>query len=395
MSPPRPAREMIREEMDSRLEALRRLASRLEGAPAEAQGAGGAPEGKKRMLFKFLLRLGSPVGAPPAASVEASEVVAGRRPPQEALSRSLTATCIFSPSSPSSSVSHLDPPTAGLEDWQGPSPTPEKESVLENRYTLQKILAYGGMSRIFLGIDLRRKLEVAIKVVPPPASALVRRSLEVTRRLSHPNIVRIEHSWSSADQGLFLVMPLLAGTTLRDLLPVSPVAAEVLLHALRGACRGLAHAHAMGVVHRDLKPANIQVEPKGRAVVLDWGLACPEGQDARAEGIVGTPLYMAPEQFEGRPATARADVYSLGVMLYQALAGVDPLGAGGDLQDHIFRVRSAVPPPPSAFRKGLRSGLDDIVLRCLSKDPEKRFRDAGELLEELEGTPWEAGQAAV
>jgi serine/threonine protein kinase len=167
----------------------------------------------------------------------------------------------------------------------------------------------------------------------------------------------------------------------------------------------VAHAHAHNVVHRDLKPANIQVGPAGETTVIDWGLACPAGLKPRSEAeIFGTPLYMAPEQVEGEELTSRTDVYALGTLLYEILTGTHPAGPAGNVPDVLYRVRTHTPPPPSAlfpstltlFHNGrghpemtrdVLDALDTIVLRCLHKDPEKRFQDAGELLAELEGLP--------
>lgn len=261
-----------------------------------------------------------------------------------------------------------------------------KELMFGGRYRASGFLARGGTSMLFRGLDLKESRPVAIKVVSPGSSKAVRRSLEVTRPLDHPAILRVEASGEAAGGGLFLVMPLLEGMTLRDLRLAAPVR-EAWLLAFRRACEGVAYAHQAGVVHQDLKPANVQVEPDGRAIVLDWGLACRAG--CRPEGITrvcGTPSYMAPEQVEGKAATPRSDVYTLGVVLYELLTGVNPSGRARDLKSLFHRIRKEDPPPPSLLAKHIPPGLDRLVLRCLAKDPAARYADAGQLLEALEGS---------
>lgn len=269
--------------------------------------------------------------------------------------------------------------------------------VFEKRFEIGTLLAQGGTSRVFQGIDRKDSRPVAIKIISPPFSNVVRRSLEITHSLNHPSILRTEHFGAvnasevgprTGPDGLFIVMPLLRGVNFQTLLRVQKQATDALLLVFRRACEGVAHAHSQGVVHRDLKPFNIQVEPDGSSIVMDWDLACPAGQAAKSEeGILGTPLYMAPEQLNNGPLSARSDVYSLGVMLYEILTGANPAGPGGNLSLIAHRIRKETPPPPSLLRSEIPSALDDIVLRCLQKDPAARYADAAALLEDLEGLP--------
>jgi len=288
-------------------------------------------------------------------------------------------TVLFAPPGSKAGETLLESST---DFWEVLSPLAE----LGGRYVLGTALWKGNMSRVFSATDRKRGQTVAIKVIPPVLSELVRRSIEAMESLNHPNILRVEDFGDAGAGGLYLVMPFLEGATLRELLFAHGKASEALLLAFRKVCEGLAHAHAGGVVHRDVKPANIQVEPDGQTTVIDWGLACRAGEKAASDqGILGTPLYMAPEQVEGESLTPRTDVYALGTLLYEILTGVHPSGQGKDLSSIFYRIRTQMPPPPSVLGADVAPGFDEVVLRCLRKDPSQRFQDASELLEELEG----------
>ena len=195
----------------------------------------------------------------------------------------------------------------------------------------------------------------------------------------------MEQSGTVGNHGLYLVMPLLEGTTLGQILHARGPAPEALLLAVRRACEGIAHAHARGVVHRDLKPSNIQVEPDGLAVILDWGLACRAGRSPHSgTRLVGTPLYMAPEQVQGGPVTPQTDVYALGAVLYEMITGRHPAGPAGDLEEIFARICGETPPPPSVLVGDVAKGLDEIVMRSLEKDSADRFANAADLLDALE-----------
>jgi serine/threonine-protein kinase len=210
------------------------------------------------------------------------------------------------------------------------------------------------------------------------------REAEIGRTLHHPNIVRILERGEVAGVPYF-TMELVAGETLQAHLqrvgPLAPRAAAALIAQVGEA---LDYAHLKGVVHRDLKPSNIMVLPDGAARVMDYGIA----RARRFEGLtttgsfLGTPEYVAPEAIEGRGVDARSDLYSLGVVFYEALTGARPFTA--DTPFAVLRRHlTEPPPPPTALRPGVPQALEQIVLRLLKKLPEERYAGAEELVLEL------------
>jgi len=228
--------------------------------------------------------------------------------------------------------------------------------------------------------------EVAVKTVPPddPSDvASIRREIHALTRLSHPNIVRV------LDQGVtdafpWYAMELVPGRTLRALLEdgrddgVGPLRdAPGALRALAEVCQGLAYMHGHGVVHRDLKPENILVRPDGGAVIVDFGIASAFAADHGREALAalvrsaGTVLYMSPEQVLGQVVDPRADLYSLGCILYECLTGRAPFHAG-DILAIAWRQVNDPPTPPSALAPGVPAALEALCLRLLQKRPQDR-----------------------
>jgi serine/threonine protein kinase len=255
-------------------------------------------------------------------------------------------------------------------------------------YRLLAPLGRGGMASVY---KAERRGEVYALKRPLPAflgepEFLERflREAELGRTLHHPNIVRILER-GEVEGVPYFTMELVAGETLQARLqqagPLEPRAAAALVAQVAEA---LDYAHLKGVVHRDLKPSNIMVLPDGMARVMDYGIARAQ----RLEGLtvtgafLGSPEYVAPEAIEGRPTDGRSDLYSLGVVFYEALTGRRPFTA--DTPFAILRKHLAESPvAPSALRPGVPAELDRIVLRLLSKRPEERYAMADELVLEL------------
>ncbi len=281
----------------------------------------------------------------------------------------------------------------------GPPRAREPPAASGGRYVLDHEVGRGGMGRVYAGRDLRLGRPVAIRVLLDPDVALAgrfEREALVAARLQHPGIVTVYDAgfWPSGEP--FLVMRLVPGRSLERSIADAETPAEriaLLPHAI-AAADALAYAHDQGIVHRDLKPSNIVVGAFGETVVIDWGLAKDlRSTDPEAAGVgapvestavtrdgavMGTPAYMPPEQAAGLPVDARADVYALGAILYQTLAGAPPSGAGGFV-DGAHR-------PPAALMRMERDAPADlvaIVAKAMAFDRAGRYPSAFELAEDL------------
>lgn len=267
------------------------------------------------------------------------------------------------------------------------------------RYEVGAPIGAGGMGEVFSGIDTRLGRQIAIKVLPEhvaqtaDARQRFEREAKLLASLSHRNILAI-HDFADEEGITFAVMELLQGETLRQRLRRGSIPlATTLEHAL-GIARGLAAAHAKGVVHRDLKPENVFLPESGSVKILDFGLArltesVPESQASTAVTtetfvtqpglIMGTVGYMSPEQLRGRATGPASDVFSFGLMLYEMLAGRPPF-AGGSQVDAISAVLNHdVPPLPADLEF-----VSSIVRVCLEKRPERRYSSAQDLVTALE-----------
>jgi len=259
-------------------------------------------------------------------------------------------------------------------------------AVLANRYRILGALGMGGMGRVYLAEDQKLETRVAIKVLREILSrdpGSVKRLIEEAKHsmtLAHPNVVRV-HNFEDGELVKFLIMEYVEGETLakriadRGKLPE----AEARRIAI-GICLGLEHAHEQKVIHRDIKPGNILLGKSGAIKIADFGIAreCRDSVSRLTSQVdSGTLLYMSPEQLVGKSNEA-SDVYSLGIVLYEMLAGEPPFRTG----DITYQIREIVPDPPA----GVAPELGAIVLKCLEKKPERRFPSVRALREELDGT---------
>lgn len=301
---------------------------------------------------------------------------------EEAAASLLTATVFFTTLG-GEGEAHPSRLSVEEESWNRVSFAPG--AVLGNRYRIENVIHRDILGGVFRAFDLASGASVALKALAPHLSELGAAVFESLRKLEHPSILRVMDYGPLETGGLYVVMPLLQGIPLGKVLFARRAAPKALLLAFRRACEGVAHAHAHELVHCDLKPYNIHLEPDGRSIVLDWDLAQSGGRAPDATlGIRGTPLYMAPEQFDSGPATPQTDVYALGVTLYEILTGRHPSGPGESLAQTAYRARHERPPPPSALSPRVSRELDQLVLRCLEKDPRERFETARDLLSGLE-----------
>ncbi|WP_033293424.1 Stk1 family PASTA domain-containing Ser/Thr kinase [Amycolatopsis jejuensis] len=286
-------------------------------------------------------------------------------------------------------------------------------TLLERRYRVDRLLARGGMSAVYRGLDTRLDRAVAIKIMDPRFAddrSFVDRFVREARsaaQLHHPNVVAVHDQGFDTpmgqDTGLaFLVMELVDGGTLRDLLaeqrqldvPLALSVAEPVLAAL-------AAAHAAGLVHRDVKPENVLIGRSGPLTggvvkVGDFGLvrAVASAGTTSSSVILGTVAYLAPEQVATGDTTARSDVYSAGILLYEMLTGALPYTGDTALSVAYRHVNDDVP-RPSELRPDLPPALDELILRATRRDPEQRPADAGEFLAELQAVRAELGLQPV
>jgi serine/threonine-protein kinase len=279
-------------------------------------------------------------------------------------------------------------------------------TVFDDRYRLDRALARGGMSTVYVGTDLRLDRTVAIKVMGDGLNedpVFVRRFSQEARaaaRLSHPNVVAVFDQGSDSGRA-YLVMELVAGRTLRDLLHehgrLSPELATSILVPVLSA---LAAAHRAGLVHRDIKPENILLgdgsDPDNAVVkVADFGLARAIASASTTTGaVMGTVSYVAPEQVANGVTDPRTDVYSAGVVLYEMLTGHPPYMAENAISVAYRHVHDDVPPPSGAV-PGLPEELDAITLRATRREPGSRPVDAGAFLAELRDVVADLGLRTV
>ena len=289
--------------------------------------------------------------------------------------------------------------------------------VVAERFRIVRYLARGGMGELYEAEDLELHERVALKTILPKIAVDERlvhrfkREVHLARQVTHPNVCRIFDVYhhkplaaAASGQGLLLAMELLHGESLADRLRregrLSPAEA---LPLVRQMAYGLAAAHRVGVVHRDFKSQNVMLvmptpsQQEVRAVITDFGLAQHTSQEDRtslsmsdAGEISGTPAYMAPEQVEGGPVTSAADIYALGVVMYEMVTGVWPFVGNTPLQTAIKRLQQPAP-TPRIHLPDLDARWEAVILRCLERDPANRFTSTSEVVAALEGEPSQVG----
>ncbi|MCC6144986.1 MAG: protein kinase, partial [Candidatus Hydrogenedentes bacterium] len=280
---------------------------------------------------------------------------------------------------------HAPLPRIHIEAKPGPAAatssaiTFHQGQLVANRYTVMNIIGRGGMGCIYKVHDRILGEEVALKTLLPQLvqdKLVVERffnEARIARKLSHPHIVRV-HDIGVAGDTIYISMEFIRGNSLRALLeqcgPNQRLPLGRILTVFEELCAALDYAHQY-TVHRDIKPENVMIDEHGRVKLMDFGISklMADTRMTGASVVMGTPFYMAPEQFRNsRDVDARADIYSVGVMLYEILTGVIPTG---------------VPKPASEMRSGMPPGLDAVVMKCVEPDPAKRYATAAELRQAL------------
>jgi tetratricopeptide (TPR) repeat protein len=262
----------------------------------------------------------------------------------------------------------------------------------------------GGMGEVYLAQDTRLQRRVALKRIPahlasdPERVIRFRREALATSALNHPNVVTV-YEILAHEGGDLMVTELVDGVSLRQRMREGAVPFAAALDIVLQIARGLAAAHAVGIVHRDVKPANVMVRRDGLVKVVDFGVAKSPPQPLAAPGratapgeLIGTVGYMSPEQARGLPVDARTDVWSLGVIFYELATGGSPF-PGATPFDRLGAILEREPEPPSHRRPGLPAALDGVIARALAKDAADRYGDAAELAADLERLRSASGRA--
>ena len=266
--------------------------------------------------------------------------------------------------------------------------------VLGERYQLQDPIGRGGMATIYRGRDIRMDRFVAIKVLrevystDPKFVTRFQREAKAASALQHPNIVQV-YDYGQSDGNYFIVMELIDGTDLRRYLRSRGVlATERAIIIAHDIALGLGAAHRRGIVHRDVKPQNVLVGRDGSIKLTDFGIASVY-KDINDERLtttgmtLGTVQYYAPEQAQGEIVSPAADVYALGIAMYEMLTGRPPFDGDTPVAVAMQHIQD-VPTPPSQLNPNISLALEGIILRCLEKVPEMRFRDGSQLARALE-----------
>ncbi|HKV85767.1 MAG TPA: protein kinase, partial [Ktedonobacterales bacterium] len=266
--------------------------------------------------------------------------------------------------------------------------------VLGDRYELQEPIGRGGMATIYRAVDLRMGRTVAAKILrevystDPKFVTRFQREARAASALQHPNIVQV-FDYGQSGESYYIVMEFVDGADLRRYLKKNgQLDNDRAIEIAHDVALGLGAAHKRGIVHRDVKPQNIMLNDDGLVKLTDFGIASMY-KDAEAERLtttgmtLGTVQYYAPEQAQGEVVSPPADIYALGIVMYEMLAGRTPFDGDTPVAIAMRHIQDA-PDPPSMYNPRIAPGLERIILRCLEKDPRDRFRDGDALAYALE-----------
>ncbi len=273
------------------------------------------------------------------------------------------------------------------------------DTLFSNRYRVVETLGEGGMAIVYKALDTRLEREVALKVIRRDvfapdelAKILVRfeREAKSLARLSHPNIVKVL-DYDEQDGIPYLVMEYVQGKTLKEMIAARsrrPFPWREAVRLLIPVAGALQHAHERGIVHRDVKPSNILVNERGEPMLTDFGIAKALSGDGATQltttgMLIGTPDYMAPEQATNEAVDHRADIYSLGVVLYEMLTGHKPYSGNTPMTILLQHVREPLP-PPRQFAPDLPEPVERMLLKALAKRPEDRYQSMAEFRAAME-----------
>jgi serine/threonine-protein kinase len=259
-----------------------------------------------------------------------------------------------------------------------------------SHYKIVEKLGEGGMGVVYKAQDTKLLRSVALKFLAPEmtrdqdAKKRFIQEAQAASALDHPNIAVVHAIDETNDGRSFICMAYYEGQTLKDKITSGPLSIQEAVHIAVQIANGLQRAHESGIVHRDIKPGNIMITPRGEVKIVDFGLAklAAQSRPTRTAPTAGTAAYMSPEQVLGAEADSRSDLFSLGVLLYEAAAGKRPF-VGEHEPALFYSIANADPLPPSVVRAEIPQELERIILRLLEKDPTKRYQSAAEVRADL------------
>ncbi len=264
-------------------------------------------------------------------------------------------------------------------------------TTFATRYEVLEELGKGGMGRVYKALDKEINEEVAIKLLKPEIASdegtveRFRNELKFARKIAHKNVCKMYHL-AKEEETPYITMEYVPGEDLKSLVKrKGKLVNEEAISIAKQVCEGLAEAHELGVVHRDLKPQNIMIDEKGRAKIMDFGIArSVEAPGVTQTGVmIGTPDYISPEQAEGEEADQRADIYSLGVILYEMVTGSVPF-KGDTALSVALKHRSKIAQEPKQINPDVSDELNKLILICMEKDRDLRHQTAAELLSDIQ-----------
>jgi serine/threonine-protein kinase len=281
-----------------------------------------------------------------------------------------------------------------------PTPLERLQAAFKGHYEIEREVGSGGMATVYVARDLKHDRQVAIKVLRPELAAALGpdrfpREIRIVAQLQHPHVLPL-HDSGETKGFLYYVMPFVDGESLRTKVDRDgPMPVHDAVRILREVADALAYAHAQGVMHRDIKPDNVMLSGR-HALVMDFGVAkavsSAGGEKLTTVGVaVGTPTYMSPEQAMGEEQVDhRSDIYSLGVLGYELLAGKPPFGgktAQAVLSSHVLEPPAEI----TEVRSAVSQALAELIMRCLEKNPADRWQSAEEILHQLEALATPSG----
>jgi serine/threonine-protein kinase len=248
------------------------------------------------------------------------------------------------------------------------------------------------MAEVYMASDNQLARDIAVKVLPP---ALIhdhnlcnrfQKEARLAASMTHPNIIPIYSVGQSKFGQPYIAMAYLSGGSLNARLKKAKLPLDEAINIIRGVLSGLSYAHENGIIHRDIKPDNILFTDLGLPVIADFGIAAalkPGRTATDLRSSIGTPLYMSPEQFEGKKADHRSDLYSAGAVFYEMITGARPFERS-DLPGLIYEHINVIPQPPINKRGDLPAAINSAIVKALEKNPDDRFQSAGEFIMALE-----------